>query len=121
MSVLCPWLKMFYPPQLGQVEKQPLFWTSYPLWPHKLRKGGQGAGATDIGILLEAHLNNLMAISRATVVGEGRRGKIYRENSLQVGVLSSSVFLAFIMHVLIWIGELLPSGHYRKEIFIFAE
>lgn len=62
-----------------------------------------------------------MAISRATVVGEGRRGKIYRENSLQVGVLSSSVFLAFIMHVLIWIGELLPSGHYRKEIFIFAE
>ena len=53
--------------------------------------------------------------------GRGRKGKIYRANSLQVGVLSSSVFLAFIMHVLIWIGELLPSGHYRKEIFIFTE
>lgn len=101
--------------------KQPTLQASYPLWPHKLRQGGQGAGATDIGILLAAHLNNLMAISRATVVGEGHRRKIYRENSLQVGVLSSSVFLAFIMHVLIWIGELLPSGHYRKEIFIFAE
>lgn len=84
--------------------------------------GGSREGGTDIGILLAAHLNNLMAISRAAVVvGEGRRGKIYRENSLQVGVLSSSVFLAFIMHVLIWIGELLPSGHYRKEIFIFTE
>lgn len=84
---------------------------------------GSGEGATDIGILLAVHLNNLMAISRAAVVvGEGgHRGKIYRENSLQVGVLSSSVFLAFIMHVLIWIGELLPSGHYRKEIFIFTE
>lgn len=112
---------MLYTPQLGQVEKLPPVWTSYPFWPHKLRKGGQGAVATDIGTLLEAHLNNLMAISRATVVGEGCGGKIYRENSLQVGVLSSSVFLAFIMHVLIWIGELLPSGHYRKEIFIFAE
>lgn len=83
---------------------------------------GSGADAADIGILFAVRLNNLMAIRRAAVVeGEGRRGKIYRENSLQVGVLSSSVFLAFIMHVLIWIGELLPSGHYRKEIFIFTE
>lgn len=83
---------------------------------------GSRVGAADIGILLAVRLNNLMAISRAAVMGgRGRKGKIYRENSLQIGVLSSSVFLAFIMHVLIWIGELLPSGHYRKEIFIFTE
>lgn len=64
---------MLYTPQLGQVEKLPPVWTSYPFWPHKLRKGGQGAVATDIGTLLEAHLNNLMAISRATVGGGGVR------------------------------------------------
>lgn len=32
---------------------------------------GSGEGAPDIGILLAVHLNNLMAISRATVVGGG--------------------------------------------------
>lgn len=37
---------------------------------------GSGASATDIGILLAAHLNNLMAISRAAVVGgRGPRGE----------------------------------------------
>lgn len=39
-------------------------------------EGGSREGATDIGILLAAHLNNLMAISRAAVVvGEGAQGE----------------------------------------------
>lgn len=47
---------------------------------------GSGAGATDIGILLAAYLNNLMAISRAAmVVGAGAWGKIYRENHSRLG------------------------------------
>lgn len=49
-----------------------------PLQSQAYRQGaevGSGAGSTDIGILLAAHLNNLMAISRAAaVVGEGGVG-----------------------------------------------
>lgn len=85
MPLLWPWLKMFYPLQLGQVEKPTPVWTSYPFWPHKLRKGGQGAGATDIGILLEAHLNNLMAISRATVGGRGAEGRFIERIHSRLG------------------------------------
>lgn len=58
---------------------------SYPLWPHMRRKGGQGAGVTGIGILLEAHLNNLMAISRATVGGRGSEGRFIERIHSRLG------------------------------------
>lgn len=59
-------------------KSSPVFPAPQPLQSQAHRQGaevGSGAGATDIGILLAAHLNNLMAISRASmVVGEGGAG-----------------------------------------------
>lgn len=58
--------------------KRPPLLSPQPLQSQAHRQGvavGSGEGATDIGILLAAHLNNLMAISRASVVvGEGGTG-----------------------------------------------
>lgn len=97
--------------------------TSWLCW-NTLSKSSKEEEDSHICILLATSLNNLIPIRSACVVGlgGGRWGrKIYREISLQVGFLSFCVFLAFIMHVLIWIWVLLPSGHYCKEIFIFSE
>jgi hypothetical protein len=65
------------PPSRLSVESRssPWFGPSPALAP-SAGAGVQGASTPDIGILLAAHLNNLMAISRAAVVvGEGHVGE----------------------------------------------